>query len=151
VIEDTKSVRLLRQEVSLIKSCFPLVVLIIFAAVSVVALHGLARNLAQKRDFYSDPLCKVFWKKYQTRKNTSQARTWGNSERNQKERFSEKREGYRESYRITTEHFSTTKRIKTNNGKTVTLAPIKSGSMILSRLPHLGMGDSNKAYISASA
>ena len=140
----------------MIKSYFPLVVLIIFAAVSVVALHGLARNLAQKRDFYSDPLCKVFWKKYQTRKNTSQARTLGNSERNQKERFSEKREGYREPYRITTEHFSTTKRIRTNDGtipiiKTVTLAPIRSRSVILPRLPHLEMSDSNEARISFSA
>ena len=140
----------------MIKSSFPLIVLIIFAAISIVALHGLARNLAQKRDFYSDPLCKVFWKKYQTRKNTSQARTLGNSERNQKERFSEKREGYRESYRITTEQLSTTKRIKTNSGtkriiKTVTLAPIKSGSMVLPRFPHFGMADSNEAYISVSA
>lgn len=139
----------------MIKSCFPLVVLIIFAAVSVVALHGLARNLAQKRDFYSDPLCKVFWKKYQTRKNTSQARTLGNSERNQKERFSEKREGYREPYRITTEHFSTTKRIRTNDGtiriiKTVALAPIRSRSVILPRLPHFWIGYSKEAYISAS-
>jgi hypothetical protein len=140
----------------LIKSCFPLVVLIIFAAVSVVALHGLARNLAQKRDFYSDPLCKVFWKKYQTRKNTPQAGTLGNSERNQKERFSEKREGYREPYRITTANFSTTKRTKTNDGtkqiiKTLTFAPIIARSVILPRVPHFGTGDSNEGYISASA
>ena len=86
----------------------------------------------------------------------SQARTLGNSKRNQKERFSEKREGYREPYRITTEYFSTTKKIKTNNGtipiiKTVTLAPIRSGSMILPRLPHLEMSDSNEARISFSA
>ncbi|WP_213539517.1 hypothetical protein [Nitrosospira sp. NRS527] len=32
--------------------------------ISIAALNGLARNIAQKRDFFSDPLCtEALWKK----------------------------------------------------------------------------------------
>lgn len=49
---------------SLIKRCFPLVTLVIFTVISIAALNGLARNIAQKRDFFSDPLCtEALWKK----------------------------------------------------------------------------------------
>jgi hypothetical protein len=47
----------------LVKRWFPLIILVIFALISISALSGLARNMAQKRDFYSDPLCWTFWDK----------------------------------------------------------------------------------------
>lgn len=45
-------------------------------AISIVALAGLARNMAEKRDYYSDPLCKAFWNKpLQVGENAPQAKT----------------------------------------------------------------------------
>lgn len=41
----------------------PLAILVVFLLISVAALSGLGRNIAQKRDAYSDPLCKAFWSK----------------------------------------------------------------------------------------
>ncbi|MEO8991978.1 MAG: hypothetical protein ABI284_08585 [Nitrosospira sp.] len=62
-----KSIWLIRREVSLlslVKRRLPLIILVIFIATSIVALNGLARNIAQKRDFFSDPLCtEALWKK----------------------------------------------------------------------------------------
>jgi hypothetical protein len=110
--------------VSLIKSSFPLIILIIFATISVVALHGLARNLAQKRDFYSDPLCKVFWEKYQAQQKASHARTLGKPEKNSERRLSEKRQ----PHRVTTEYPS---------NKTATLAPGNSAVAPSPLLSHL--------------
>jgi hypothetical protein len=51
------------KEVVLIKKWFPLILLVIFTVISITALSGLARNLAQKRTLFSDPLCRVVWKK----------------------------------------------------------------------------------------
>ncbi|SCX80346.1 hypothetical protein [Nitrosospira sp. Nsp13] len=47
----------------LVKKWLPLILLIVFIVISVAALSGLARNLAQKTTVLSDPLCKVVWKK----------------------------------------------------------------------------------------
>jgi hypothetical protein len=41
----------------------PIAILAIFLLISVAALAGLGRNIAQKRDAYSDPLCKAFMDK----------------------------------------------------------------------------------------
>ena len=51
------------KEVVLIKKWFPLILLVVFTVISITALSGLARNLAQKRTLFSDPLCRVVWKK----------------------------------------------------------------------------------------
>lgn len=105
----------------MIKSSFPLIILIVFAAISVVALHGIARNLAQKRDFYSDPLCKVFWEKYQARRKASHANNPEKSGEYPQHHFSEKRR----PHRITTEYPST---------KTATLATGNSAFTIFPQL-----------------
>jgi hypothetical protein len=47
-------------EVILRNRWLPVAILVIFLLVSVAALAGLGRNIAQKRDAYSDPLCKAF-------------------------------------------------------------------------------------------
>jgi hypothetical protein len=62
---------------SLVKRCLPLIILVIFTVISIAALNGLARNIAQKRDFFSDPLCtKALWKKtYHAGHNSPQATT----------------------------------------------------------------------------
>jgi hypothetical protein len=60
----------------LVKKWFPLILLIVFIVISVAALSGLARNLAQKRTLFSDPLYRVVWKKkkpYRIAKNLTQA------------------------------------------------------------------------------
>jgi hypothetical protein len=62
-----KSIWLIFRDVSFLsfmKRCFPLIILVIFTVTGIAALNGLARNIAQKRDFFSDPLCaKALWKK----------------------------------------------------------------------------------------
>ena len=50
-------------EVVLVKRWFLLFTLVLFTLISVAALHGLAKNIAQKRDLLSDPLCKVLWRR----------------------------------------------------------------------------------------
>ena len=47
----------------MVKKWFPLILLIVFTIISMAALTGLARNLAQKTTLLSDPLCRVVWKK----------------------------------------------------------------------------------------
>ena len=64
------------KEVMLIKKWFPLILLVVFTVISLSALSGLARNLAQKRILFSDPLYRVVWKKkkpYQVARNLRQA------------------------------------------------------------------------------
>lgn len=75
-----KSIRLICREVSLlssVKRCLPLIILVIFTVIGIAALNGLARNIAQKRDFFSDPLCTdALWKKtYHAGHNLPQATT----------------------------------------------------------------------------
>jgi hypothetical protein len=75
-----KSIWLICREVSLlslVKRCLPLIILVIFTVISIAALNGLARNIAQKRDFFSDPLCtEALWKKtYHAGHNVPQANT----------------------------------------------------------------------------
>lgn len=47
----------------MVKRWFLLFTLVLFTLISVAALHGLAKNIAQKRDLLSDPLCKVLWRR----------------------------------------------------------------------------------------
>lgn len=47
----------------MVKKWFLLIVLVFFTLISVTALHALAKNVAQKRDLLSDPLCKVLWRR----------------------------------------------------------------------------------------
>lgn len=108
----------------MIKSSFPLIILIVFAAISVVALHGIARNLAQKRDFYSDPLCKVFWEKYQAGRKASHASNPEKSEKYPQQRFSEKRR----PHRITTEYPSTKTATLTSGNSAFAIFPQPSRS-----------------------
>ncbi|MBA4141831.1 MAG: hypothetical protein H0X43_02255 [Nitrosospira sp.] len=86
------------------KKSFPVVILIILVVISLMALSGLARNMAQKRDFYSDPLCKAFWKKpypYQAGKNPFHTRMGkrGKPEKIEKGQFSGKHQPYRTTIR----------------------------------------------------
>ncbi|SFN36354.1 hypothetical protein SAMN05216386_0654 [Nitrosospira briensis] len=65
-IDDMKSVRLIFRKVSLLfvsKKRLPLTVLVICTIISIAALNGLARNIIQKRDVFSDPLCNRVWQK----------------------------------------------------------------------------------------
>ncbi|SCY09451.1 hypothetical protein SAMN05216420_102275 [Nitrosospira sp. Nl5] len=50
-------------EILLVKKWFPLILLVVFTVISIAALSGLARNVAQKRTLFSDPLCRMVWKK----------------------------------------------------------------------------------------
>ncbi|SOD41677.1 hypothetical protein SAMN06298226_1979 [Nitrosovibrio sp. Nv4] len=47
----------------MVKRWLPLIILVICTILSIAALNGLARNIAQKRDVLSDPLCNRLWKK----------------------------------------------------------------------------------------
>ena len=65
-IDDMKSVRLIYSKVSLLfvsKKWLPLTVLVICSIIGIAALNGLARNIIQKRDVFSDPLCNRVWQK----------------------------------------------------------------------------------------
>jgi hypothetical protein len=42
---------------------FPLLLLIIFTIGATLALVGMAKNFAQKRTVFADPLCKGAWEK----------------------------------------------------------------------------------------
>jgi len=42
---------------------FPLLLLVIFGMIGILALSGMAKNIAQKRTVFGDPLCKAVWKK----------------------------------------------------------------------------------------
>ena len=65
--DNMKSVRVICGEVSLLSSVkrrLPLIILVIFTLSGIAALNGLARNIAQKKDFFSDPLCtQALWKR----------------------------------------------------------------------------------------
>ena len=77
ISKDVKSVSgVYAKEVALVKKWLPLMLLIVFTVISITALSGLARNLAQKRTLFSDPLYRVVWKKkkpYRIAKNLTQA------------------------------------------------------------------------------
>lgn len=60
------------KEVILVKRWLPLILLIVFTAISMAALSAVAKNIAQKRTIFGDPLCKIVWKKtYQVGRNAS--------------------------------------------------------------------------------
>jgi len=65
------------KEVLLVKKWFPLLLLIVFTVISIAALSGLARNVAQKRILASDPLYRTVGKKkkpHRIARNLPQAR-----------------------------------------------------------------------------
>ena len=54
----------------------PLILLAVFTTISILALSGMARNIAQKRTIFGDPLCKVVWKRtYQAEHDTAHVRS----------------------------------------------------------------------------
>jgi hypothetical protein len=60
------------KEVMLLKRWLPLILLVVFTAISMAALSAVAKNIAQKRTIFGDPLCKIVWKKtYQVGRNSS--------------------------------------------------------------------------------
>ncbi|SEK65797.1 hypothetical protein SAMN05216387_102295 [Nitrosovibrio tenuis] len=50
-------------EMKMIRRWLPLTLLAIFTMIGIFALSGMARNIAQKRTVFGDPLCKMVWKK----------------------------------------------------------------------------------------
>jgi hypothetical protein len=63
-------------EVKMIQRWLPLILLAVFTTISILALSGMARNIAQKRTVFADPLCKVVWKRiYQAEQDPSHAKT----------------------------------------------------------------------------
>jgi hypothetical protein len=63
------------KEVILVKRWLPLILLIVFTVISMAALSAVAKNIAQKRTIFGDPLCKIVWKKtYQVGRNASPAK-----------------------------------------------------------------------------
>ena len=92
-------------EVSLLKRWFPLIILVIFALLSIGTLNQLARNMAQKRDFYSDPLCWTFWdKSHQGALDARHERAPEKPEVIRKGRFHEKRDSYSTDLNIFPNH-----------------------------------------------
>ena len=56
----------------------PYLLLIIFTIVATLALVGIARNFAQKRTVFGDPLCKAAWEKmYQIEHDSAHMRNSG--------------------------------------------------------------------------
>ena len=59
----------------MVKRWLPLILLVVFTVISMAALSAVAKNIAQKRTIFGDPLCKIVWKKaYQVGRNASPAR-----------------------------------------------------------------------------
>jgi len=68
------------KEVTLVKRWLPLILLVIFTVISMAALSAVAKNIAQKRTIFGDPLCKIVWKKtYQVGRSASPAKKLKNS------------------------------------------------------------------------
>jgi hypothetical protein len=137
-------------EVILRTRWLPLAILVVFLLISVTALSGVGRNIAQKRDAYSDPLCKAFWDKTPQAVSNMSARIEGRQKRNEKERFSTGHKPYPAIGKNLSNKYRITARSGTNQSmKTPRPAPITSGSMILPRLPHFKTVWSRKPDISA--
>ena len=59
----------------MVKRWLPLILLVVFTVISMAALSAVAKNIAQKRTIFGDPLCKIVWKKtYQVGRNASPTR-----------------------------------------------------------------------------
>jgi hypothetical protein len=93
-------------EVSLLKRWFPLIILVIFALLSIGTLNRLASNMAQKRDFYSDPLCWTSWDKTHqgALDDARHERVPEKPEVIRKGRFHEKHDSYRTDLNILPNH-----------------------------------------------
>lgn len=60
----------------MIQRWLPFLLLAIFTMISILALSEMARNIAQKRTVFGDPLCKVVWQKtHQAGQDPSHVRT----------------------------------------------------------------------------
>ena len=73
----------------------PVAILAIFLLISIAALAGLGRNIAQKRDAYSDPLCKAFMDKTPQAVDNMAAKNPGEQEKNKEEHGMARPEAYR--------------------------------------------------------
>ncbi|MDN5837036.1 MAG: hypothetical protein L0H12_06740, partial [Nitrosospira sp.] len=65
------------RKIPLVKKLVPLILLVVLVMISVAALSGLARNVAQKLTLFSDPLCRMIWKKqksYQIAQNLTEVK-----------------------------------------------------------------------------
>lgn len=63
----------------------PVAILAFFLLISIAALAGLGRNIAQKRDAYSDPLCKAFMDKTPQAVDNIAAKNSGGQEKNKEQ------------------------------------------------------------------
>lgn len=128
----------------------PVAILAIFLLISIAALAGLGRNIAQKRDAYSDPLCKAFMDKTPQAVNNMAATNPGGQEKNKEEHSISGPEPYRAVGKNISSKYRIAARSGTNQSmKMIRRAPTSSGSMILPRLPHFKIVESRKPDISA--
>ncbi len=114
----------------------PIAILAIFLLISIAALAGLGRNIAQKRDAYSDPLCKAFMDKTPQAVDNMAAKNPGEQEKNKEERGM----AGPEPYRAVGKNVSSKYRIAARSGinpsmKIARRVPTSSGSVILPRSP----------------
>jgi hypothetical protein len=138
------------REVILRNIWLPVAILAIFLLISIVALAGLGRNMAQKRDAYSDPLCKAFMDKTPQAVDNMAAKNPGEQEKNKKEHGM----AGPEPYQAVGKNVSSKYRIAARSGinqsmKMVRRAPTSSGSVILPRFPHFKTVASRKPDASA--
>jgi hypothetical protein len=128
----------------------PIAILAIFLLISIAALAGLGRNIAQKRDAYSDPLCKAFMDKTPQAVDNMAAKNPGGQEKNKEEQGVAGPESYRAVGKNVSSKYRIVARSGTNQSmKMVCRAPTSSGSMILPRLPHFKTVASRKPDVSA--
>ena len=116
----------------------PVSILAIFLLISIAALAGLGRNIAQKRDAYSDPLCKAFMDKTPQAVDNMAAKNPGGQEKNKEEDGMAGPEPYPAVGKNVSSKYRIVARSGTNQSmKTARRAPTSSGSVILPRFPHL--------------
>ena len=121
----------------------PVSILAIFLLISIAALAGLGRNIAQKRDAYSDPLCKAFMDKTPQAVDNMAAKNPGGQEKNKEEDGMAGPEPYPAVGKNVSSKYRIVARSGTNQSmKTACRAPTSSGSVILPRLPHFRIVES---------
>ena len=128
----------------------PIAILAIFLLISIAALAGLGRNIAQKRDAYSDPLCKAFMDKIPQAVDNTAAKNPGEQEKNKEEHGTSGAEPYRAVGKNVSSKYRIAAKSDTNHSiKMIRRAPTSSGSVILPRLPNFKTVASRKPDVSA--
>ena len=128
----------------------PIAILAIFLLISIAALAGLGRNIAQKRDAYSDPLCKAFMDKTPQAVDNMAAKNPGEQEKNKEEHGMSGAESYRAVGKNVSSKYRIAAKSDTNHSiKMIRRAPTSSGSVILPRLPNFKTVASRKPDVSA--